>query len=89
MEIPLNIYGKFQGEGRLTSADGDAYEGDWKDGKRDGEGSFNYVNGDSYSGNWLAGQKSGNGTYVYAADGAQLSGRWEKGWMVAGRRATA
>jgi hypothetical protein len=49
-------------------ANGDRYEGQWKDGKRDGQGTCTYANRDRYKGKWVDDTWSGVGegikTYV-------------------------
>ena len=49
------------GQGILTSPDGDRYEGDFKDGKKHGQGTFTYSSRFRYLGEWKDG-KSWNGT---------------------------
>ena len=49
------------GQGILTSPDGDRYEGDFKDGKKHGQGTFTYSGRFRYLGEWKDG-KSWNGT---------------------------
>jgi len=51
----------FHGEGAYTNANGDVYEGEFKDGKKDGEGIFRYANGDVFQGNFKDGKKDGKG----------------------------
>ena len=48
------------GQGILTSPDGDRYEGDFKDGKKHGQGTFTYSGRFRYLGEWKDG-KSWNG----------------------------
>ena len=43
------IYSK----GKLIHADGDIYEGEWKDDKANGFGVYIHVNGAKYEGEWL------------------------------------
>jgi hypothetical protein len=47
-------------------ANGDRYEGQWKDGKRDGQGTCTHANRDRYKGKWVDGKRHGKGTYTYA-----------------------
>lgn len=42
--------------GTCSYADGDKYEGEWKDDKRDGEGTMSYKNGDKFTGEWKEGR---------------------------------
>lgn len=41
------------GKGRLIHADGDYYEGEWKDDKAHGQGVYNHIDGAKYEGEWL------------------------------------
>lgn len=41
------------GKGRLIHADGDMYEGEWKDDKANGKGLYKHNNGASYEGGWM------------------------------------
>lgn len=43
---------KANGRGRLIHADGDVYEGDWKDDKAHGKGVYTHVDGSKYEGEW-------------------------------------
>ncbi len=40
----------------MTHANGDIYQGEWKDGKANGQGVFVDTNGSMYEGEWLDGQ---------------------------------
>lgn len=40
------------GRGRLIHADGDVYEGEWKDDKAHGKGFYNHTDGARYEGEW-------------------------------------
>jgi len=40
------------GKGRMIHADGDVYEGTWKDDKAHGFGVFNRTDGSKYEGEW-------------------------------------
>ena len=40
------------GEGKYTSADGDVYEGELKNGMAHGEGKMTFADGSVYEGNW-------------------------------------
>ena len=53
------------GEGKLTYADGDMYEGEWKDGKMEGHGTYYYADGDQYVGDWRDDKRHGYGKVVY------------------------
>lgn len=41
------------GYGRLIHADGDAYEGEWKNDKAHGKGKYIHLDGAIYDGEWL------------------------------------
>jgi len=59
--------GKPNGQGTLTSPDGDKYEGEWKNGKRNGQGTMTLSDGRKYVGKFKDGNPW-NGT-VYEKDG--------------------
>ena len=60
------------GYGIYTSADGDKYIGEWKDGKENGQGTYTWVsgntwlNGNKYVGEYKNGKIYGQGTYAWA-----------------------
>ena len=39
----------------MNFANGDIYEGKWKDGYKNGQGKMNFANGDIYEGKWKDG----------------------------------
>jgi hypothetical protein len=43
------------------NANGDRYDGEWKDGERHGKGTCAYANGDRYTGKWVDDPWSGVG----------------------------
>ena len=49
-----------------TFANGDVYEGDWKDGKGHGKGKCTYASGNMYEGDWKDGKKHGKGKHTWA-----------------------
>ncbi|KAH3767858.1 hypothetical protein Pelo_267 [Pelomyxa schiedti] len=52
-KIIKRLEGKQQGQGTLTTAEGDKYNGSWKAGKFDGLGTYTWVAaGKSYEGLW-------------------------------------
>ena len=65
------------GKGKLTFADGNSYEGDYRDGKREGNGTFIYSDGRKYVGGWRDGKEHGNGEYI--VKGSSKKGVWEDG----------
>ena len=40
------------GRGKYVFANGDVYEGEWKDGKQEGRGTYSFANGNVYDGKW-------------------------------------
>lgn len=48
-------------QGKLIHADGDIYEGEWKDDKANGFGVYIHVNGAKYEGEWLNDKQHGQG----------------------------
>ena len=65
-------------QGTGTSADGDTYTGEWKDGERNGQGTMTYADGDTYTGEWKDGKRNGHGTGKYIA-GSSYTGEWKGG----------
>jgi len=49
----------------MDYANGDKYDGNWKDGKKSGQGVMNFVNGDKYDGQWKDDKMNGHGTTMY------------------------
>ena len=47
--------------GEYTYANGDKYDGEWKDNKKDGKGILSCANGDKYDGNWANDKRNGEG----------------------------
>lgn len=66
------------GSGTYAYANGDKYDGTFKNGLRDGHGKFAYKNGDQYEGNFAEDKKDGFGTYVFA-NGTVLEGIFSGG----------
>ena len=50
------------GIGRLIHADGDVYEGEWKNDKAHGKGIYIHRDGASYTGEWFEDKQHGYGT---------------------------
>ena len=68
-----NNAGKKDGQGKMTYANGDVYEGGWRNGLRHDQGKMTYDNGgvyakdgDVYEGAWQDGLRHGRGTSRYA-----------------------
>ncbi len=68
-------FGLFHGFGKITYANGDTFDGHYKNDFKCGYGILKCVNGDSYSGEWLNGCKHGKGTMRYAS-GYEVKGLW-------------
>jgi hypothetical protein len=54
------------GQGIYTYANGDKYEGEFKDGLKHGKGAYIFSTGDKYVGEYKYGLKEGKGTYTNA-----------------------
>jgi hypothetical protein len=74
--------GKFDGRGRLKTADGAVYDGDWIEGAQEGYGEYTAPDGATFRGGWTAGKPDGPGVLT-AADGKVTRGVWSKGQFVA------
>ncbi len=61
-----------------TSANGDKYVGEFRNGKRNGQGTFTFSNGDTYVGEFRDHQPNGQGTSTYA-DGDKYVGEFRNG----------
>jgi hypothetical protein len=70
-----NIYGLFEGEGKLTYLD-KLYEGEWINGIKEGRGIYRYTDGRYYEGEWKNDKKEGHGIYRYT-DGRYYEGEWK------------
>ncbi|CAE7352668.1 PIP5K6 [Symbiodinium natans] len=70
----------WNGKGSKVSADGDRYEGDFKDGVADGKGKKFYFDGDSYEGDFKNGLQDGKGKFFYAS-GNRYEGDFKKGLL--------
>ena len=65
------------GHGVYTWANGDKYDGEWKEGYR-GRGIKTYTNGNKYDGEWKDGNWHGHGVWTWA-DGSKYDGNWKDG----------
>jgi hypothetical protein len=45
----------------MDYADGNKYEGDWKNDMREGTGVLEFINGDKYEGDWENDKRNGRG----------------------------
>ena len=67
-------------QGTYIYADGDKYDGEWKDDRRHGKGTVIYRGADGavvekFEGDWFEGKMHGHGRYVYADSGV-YQGQW-------------
>jgi hypothetical protein len=61
--------------GTLITANGDRYEGEWRDDRMEGHGTLTRPDGAHYDGDWHTGVRSGQGTFTFA-DGRHYAGEW-------------
>ena len=66
------------GYGIFSWANGERYEGYFKDGQANGQGTREYVHGDKYVGEYKDGKKNGYGTYFWAK-GDKFVGEYKDG----------
>ena len=58
------------GDGRMTYATGNYYEGNWENNKRNGHGVMFWVtSNEKYTGNWVENLQSGFGTHIWLDSG--------------------
>ena len=57
----INAGDKANGRGRLIHADGDIYDGQWKDDKAHGFGEYTHTDGAKYEGHWVDDKQHGQG----------------------------
>ena len=75
------------GYGIYTSADGDKYIGEWKDGKKNGQGTYTWIsgntwlNGNKYVGEFKDDKRNGLGTYTFA-NGTVDKGIWKNNQLI-------
>ena len=67
-----------EGQGTLTSSNGEKYEGEWKEGEKHGQGTLTFPDGQKYVGEFHEGQPHGQGTETLP-DGEQYEGEWKEG----------
>lgn len=71
------VNGKPNGIGEVVFANGDRFNGTFKNGRIDGKGTWTSgTSGNSYSGNWQNGKRQGTGTYSWAHSSQQYVGEW-------------
>ena len=65
-------------------ANGNVYDGGWKDGQPHGNGKMTYANGDVYDGDWKDYMPNGHGTMIYKS--FLYTGGWKYGdWHGVGK----
>ena len=70
--------GQRDGQGILTKANGDVYEGQFKGGMRHGEGKYTWADGDVYDGEFGYDFMHGKGKMKFK-DGQEYDGEWQGG----------
>ena len=60
----------------LTFANGDKYDGEWKDHKKHGRGVVAYANGDKFEAEWKDDKRNGTGVVTYA-NGDKFEGEYK------------
>lgn len=76
-DILRRVQGKMDGVGLLKSANGDTYEGSFKNNKYHGIGMFTKKNGDRYLGNLVDGDACGLGILALST-GEKYKGHFDK-----------
>ena len=66
------------GRGKMTYANGNFYDGGWKDGTHDGNGRMSYSNGSVYEGKYKHNARNGNGRMSFS-NGNVYDGGWKDG----------
>lgn len=70
--------GKLNGQGILSTANGNKYVGEFKDSRQNGKGKFYIKNQQIYDGQWKDGKMSGKGKYTYVGNSYYV-GDWLNG----------
>jgi hypothetical protein len=73
-----NEKGEIHGTGKMEYANGDVYEGQWKNNMRNGKGKITFIDKSTYDGIWTKDQITGKGIYTYF-NGDVYEGTLEKG----------
>lgn len=76
-EGDTDAQGARHGVGKLTSADGDTYEGQWRSNFKDGHGVYVEADGHRYEGEFRAGERHGQCTFTYF-DGSKYVGSYSR-----------
>jgi hypothetical protein len=61
-----NAEGEMHGQGKMTFANGDVYEGQWQADKKHGQGKMTLASGNVYEGQWEAGKRHSQGKWTFA-----------------------
>lgn len=79
-EGETNDAGEFHGQGKMSFASGDVYEGAWVNGEMEGEGTMKFANSNdgSYVGTWANGKFEGKGVLTMAS-GNRYEGDFKNG----------
>jgi hypothetical protein len=76
-ELEFELIGDCEnGQGTITWANGDKYEGEWKDGNTHGKGTFTWADGDKYVGEYKDGMKHGKGTFTTMKKGLWVNNEY-------------
>lgn len=75
--------GQRSGKGRMTFANGDIYEGEFKNDSFQGYGVLTLKAGARFECNWVDGKISGEGIY-YGSDGSKLEAIWQEDSPISG-----
>lgn len=67
--------GRADGQGVAIYANGNSYEGGWKNGKKDGKGRYRFADGEMYEGAFVQDKRQGMGSYV-RRNGESYRGYW-------------
>lgn len=74
------------GEGKMTYASGNFYEGQWANNKRNGQGTMHWLSSDEkYEGNWEDNFQSGFGAHIWldgSTDNKLLRNRYVGYWQL-------
>ena len=67
------------GQGTITTPDGDKYVGEWKNGLKHGQGTYIYADGRKYEGEWNNGMRHGLGKVIDEKGVESKNGYWKNG----------
>ena len=84
IQLMYQQYGKPNGKGTMTYANGDKYEGEFKHGEPNGKGKMTYANGNTYEGEFQNGTRHGRGTLTYDK-GGKYEGEFQNGSRLKGK----